>query len=164
MIRVLAALMLFLFPVAAIAQPAGAPQVSEAWLRLSPLKDRPTAGYFVIKGGAADDRLIGASANFAKRVELHAMQDDKGIMKMISIDSVAVPAGGSVQFAPGGRHLMLFGLAPAPAKGSKAMLTLTFQKAGKVNVPFEVRGIEGKTLMKVAPHGDHDMADMHDHH
>lgn len=163
--RFLIPLLLSLFAPAALAQTTDAPTVSEAWLRLPPLKGRPAAGYFVIKGGKTADRLVGASATFAKRVELHATQDDKGVIKMISLDKVDVPAGGSVSFAPGGKHLMLFGLEPAPAKGSKAMLTLVFEKAGKVSAPFEVRGVVGKSMMLVAPHeGDMSGMDgMHDH-
>ena len=36
------------------------------------------------------------------------------------------PAGGSVTFAPGGKHVMLFGLKPGIAPGAKVRLHFVF--------------------------------------
>lgn len=49
---------------------------------------------------------------------------------------VAVPAGGSVTFAPGGYHLMLIGLTKPVKTGDAVPATLTFASGAKVKVSF----------------------------
>lgn len=129
------------------------PLVSGAWVRLPPVATRPAAGYLTLKGGAQADTLVKVEAPFAGRIELHAMKNEGGIMKMIRQDTIDVPANSTVTLAPGGMHLMFFDLRNAPAAGSKATVTLTFAKAGMVSVPVEVRSVTGEPAM-------HD----HDHH
>ncbi len=62
-----------------------------------------------------------------------------GMMTMQEVASVPVPAGESVSFAPGGYHVMLMELAKPLEVGSSVPLTLTFAKAGEVQVTAEVR-------------------------
>ena len=47
---------------------------------------------------------------------------------------VDVPAGGKTALEPGGLHVMLIGLKAPLKEGDKFPLTLTFAKAGKVDV------------------------------
>ncbi len=57
------------------------------------------------------------------------------MMRMKALpDGVEIPAGGKISLAPGGLHLMLFGPKAAVKSGERIPLTLTFAKAGKVNV------------------------------
>lgn len=94
------------------AERAAAPSVEDAWVRPSLAPGRPAAGYMVVVGGAVPDRLV-AVTSLAARVELHeTMAMENGAMRMDATPSVPVPAGARVAFAPGGRHLMLFGLKP----------------------------------------------------
>ena len=111
---------------------------SDAWVRLNPAPGRPSAGYVTLKGGAKADTLIGATAPGA-RIELHSMSMDGGVMKMAKLDKVAIPAGGTASFAPGGNHLMIFGLSGTPktlpitldfASGAKVTVTATVKTAG----------------------------------
>ncbi len=57
---------------------------------------------------------------------------------MMPAGQVTVPAHGSLSFAPGGYHLMIMG-AKGLADGSTATVTLKFQRAGTVVVPFRVQ-------------------------
>ena len=52
-----------------------------------------------------------------------------------------IEAGKSVSLAPGGYHLMLMGLKAPLKQGDKIPVTLTFAKAGKVEVTLDVQGI-----------------------
>ena len=54
--------------------------------------------------------LIGASSASVRAIEIHTTLMDDGVMRMRRLQSVAVPAGETVRFEPGGRHLMLFGV------------------------------------------------------
>ncbi|TFV90878.1 copper chaperone PCu(A)C [Oxalobacteraceae bacterium OM1] len=104
---------------------------------------QPTgAAYLSIQNkGKAADRLIAASTPVAQSVEIHSMKMDGNVMRMREVAAIEVPAGGKVSLAPGADyHLMLVGL-KQPLKLDDAFpLTLTFEKAGKVEVSVTVDG------------------------
>lgn len=124
-------------PPAATAATA-APRVSGAWVRLPAVAANPGAAYLVITGGNAADTLIEASSPLAGRVELHSMESKGGVMRMSTLDNVAVGPGATVSFSPGGNHLMLFGLLPGAKAGTDMPLALRFAKAGTVMVNARV--------------------------
>lgn len=97
--------------------------------------ERIAAGYFVISGGEADDRLVGASSPSAASVSLHRT-DASGAMR--ATDAVAVPAGATVPFVPGGDHLMLEGLVAPLLPGDDVIVNLEFERAGVVEVTAPV--------------------------
>jgi copper(I)-binding protein len=135
---------------------APAVQVQDGWARATAAGQPVGAGYLRLVGGAAGDRLLGASSPVAGRVELHSMGMDGGVMRMREVDGIDVPAGGAVVLEPGGLHLMLMDL-KAPLQPGKAVpLTLRFQKAGEVQATLQVRatGAAAKPADK-AHHGDH---------
>jgi len=117
---------------------AGAPTVSGAWVRAAPAGGQ-TAGYLTITGGTAADALVSASSPGASMVELHETSMDSGMVGMHAVESLAIPAGGSVALAPGGYHLMIMGLGQALSAGGAFQIDLVFQHAGKVTVQAEVR-------------------------
>ena len=98
--------------------------IDQAWVRLSPNKDTPSAGYFVAHGGDADTQLRGVMTDYALKVEMHESMNHGGMMKMRAIDSVDIPAKGKIAFAPGGKHLMLWGINDTVI--SRGKMTLTF--------------------------------------
>jgi copper(I)-binding protein len=57
---------------------------------------------------------------------------------MSMVGEVEIPAGGAVQFRPDGLHVMLVGLKGPFKAGQTKVMTLRFQKAGKVQAPFHV--------------------------
>lgn len=83
-------------------------KVAAAWIRTAPPTATVLAGYATFaNGGAQPLRIRGLrSADFV-RVEAHETRDEKGISKMRAIDAFEIPAGGSMELQPGGRHLML---------------------------------------------------------
>ena len=98
------------------------------------------AGYFVImNNGTEDDRLVEITANFP-RVMMHDTKTDDGIATMFHIeDGVAVPAGGTVTFEPGSKHVMFMGLNGDPFEiGEEIPATMTFEKAGELDIVFVV--------------------------
>jgi hypothetical protein len=128
----------FAFAPAVAAKPAQ-PQVNGAWVRLPAVAGRPAGGYFTAKGGGAADALVAVSSPAAKSIELHSMTMTDGVMKMRAETSFAVPATGELKLAPGGNHLMIFGLSPDVKAGTKVPLTFTFQSGAKVTVDAEAR-------------------------
>ena len=99
-----------------------------------------TGGYVTItNNGQAGDRLVGASAGFAKRVEIHEMIHDNGVMKMRQRSGgIEIPAGETVMLKPGGLHIMFMGLGETMAPGDMRDVTLEFASGHVVSVPAMV--------------------------
>jgi periplasmic copper chaperone A len=139
---VVAAALLFAGAQPVLAQPAPkaqTPHVMSAWVRLPAVTGRPAGGYFVAHGTALADALVAVTSPKAERVELHSMTNENGVMKMRREDSFALPAKGTLTFAPGGSHLMLFGLAADTKPGSKIPLTFRFESGATVTLDAEAR-------------------------
>jgi len=107
----------------------------------------PTAktggGYVTIANeGATDDALVAARADFPK-VQLHHSFEQDGVMKMEHLEKIDVPAGGIAELAPGGYHVMFMGLTGPLVVGKEVPVTLIFEKAGEIDVVFEVIAREG---------------------
>ena len=115
------------------------PHVQDAWVRLPAVSGRPAGGYFLIHGTAKADALVGVTSPRAERIEMHSMVNEGGIMKMRAEKSFAVPAKGALTFAPGGSHLMIFGLSPEVKPGATIPLTFSFQSGAKVTLNAETR-------------------------
>ena len=111
------------FTLAACGDPAPT-YIDQAWVRLSPNKDTPSAGYFVVHGGDAATQLRGVLTDYALKVEMHESMDHNGMMMMQKVDSVDIPAKTKVAFAPGGKHLMIWGVNDTAI--SRGKMTLTF--------------------------------------
>ena len=121
---------------------AGSLEVSDAWIRLSPVPDNPSAAYFTLHGGATEERLTGVSSPQVARAEMHeTMAGDHGMAMMAPVKQFAVPAGGVLSFAPGGRHLMLFGLDPAATAGREVRLDFAFASGRSLSAKARVRAM-----------------------
>lgn len=114
------------------------PKVEGAWARPTVNGQAGGGGFLRITGGAAADKLVSASAGISKTVELHTMEMDGNMMRMRRIDAIDVPAGGTVELKPGGKHVMFMGLTQTLKKGDAFVLTLRFEKAGDVKVDVKV--------------------------
>ena len=75
---------------------------------------------------------------------LHETVVQDGIASMPHAMSVPVPAGQSVQLAPGGYHGMLMGLTTALKEGDSFPVTLSFEKAGEVTVNVDVLSLRAE--------------------
>lgn len=125
---------------------AGKISVEQPWSRATPGGAKVGAGYLTITNrSAAPDRLLSATTDVAGRTEIHEMSMANGMMRMRPRpDGVEVPANGSVALKPGSTHLMLLDLKQPLKEGDRFSGTLTFEKAGPLDVTFDVRGIGAK--------------------
>ena len=108
--------------------------VDEAWVRLAPVPGQPAAAYFTLRGGDREARLVSVSSPEAQRVELHESRMEGNMSQMRPLAEVAVPAGGGLAFAPGGRHAMLFGLSDEVQPFSRIPLHFRFAGAEELRV------------------------------
>jgi copper(I)-binding protein len=136
---------------------AGDLKIIHPTARPTAVADVPGAGYLSIQNnGKTADTLLGASSSLAKRVEIHEMSMDGGVMSMRALpQGVTIPAGGRIELSPGGSHLMLLGLSKQLAPGDTVPLTLEFAKAGKVNVELHVEAAKPDADSMGGMHMDH---------
>ena len=115
--------------------------IQHTTIRPTPPKAPVSGGYMTIKNtGSSSDWLIGGSASFAKKVEVHEMKMDGDIMKMRHLtDGLEIPAGGEVTLKPGGLHIMFMKLSERMKAGEKRMVKLMFKNAGEVEIEFDVK-------------------------
>ena len=113
---------------------------------------QPTGGGFLKLENKGDaDRLLSASADVSSSVELHTMSMDGDVMRMRRLDAIALPAGKTVEFKPGGLHIMFIGLKAPLKAGDSFPLKLKFEKAGEVTVDVKVE-TAGKDMPKDMTH------------
>lgn len=156
-LRTLAVLLAVLAPAADAADyHAGSLDITGAWSRATPKGAPVGAGYLTIKNtGTTADRLIGGSSDASARFEVHEMTMDNGVMKMRPIKGgLEIKPGATIALSPEGLHIMFVGLKKQLAQGDHIKATLEFEKAGKVEVEFDVTGMGGP------PGHGHDMPGM----
>ena len=109
---------------------------SDVQLRATVAGMPSSAAYLrITNNDVSDDRLIAAKTVIAKRVEIHSMEMDNGVMRMRAINGgLFIAAGESVTLAPGGLHIMLMGLTTDLAPDTKHEIILIFEKAGDVKL------------------------------
>ncbi|MEX2642342.1 MAG: copper chaperone PCu(A)C [Acetobacterales bacterium] len=136
---------------------AGDLEIVGPYLRATPPNAPVAAGYMTIRNtGKAPDRLLGGSAGFAGKVEVHEMSMDGGVMRMREVGSgLEIPAGGEVALAPGGMHLMFMRMTGQLKEGEARTVTLRFEKAGTVELSLPVRGVRGGEHSGHDGHGGH---------
>jgi periplasmic copper chaperone A len=118
--------------------------ITHARIRLLP-GDLPLAGYFDLTNGT--DRplvLTGASSPAFQMVHMHHSMESGGMSTMAPAERIEVKPGATVQFAPGGYHLMLMHRLKPLQVGQEVPLRLEFASGDSVQAMFVVEGAQGK--------------------
>jgi len=128
--------------------------VHDARVQLSPIEGRPAAAYFMLMNhGKQADKLLSVDVDGADRAELHESGAKDGVMKMQKMESVAIGVDEGVSFAPGGKHVMIFGL-KGIKPGEVVTLTLHFEKHGDMVVDA-LAAAPGAEMGKMGGHNHH---------
>ncbi|MGO6672277.1 DUF1775 domain-containing protein [Rhizobium leguminosarum] len=103
-------------------------------------------GFFTVKNnGQADDRLVSVSSPAAGEVQIHEMVTKDNVMRMRQLkDGIAIGAGETVKLEPGNLHLMFQKVKTPFKQGDTVPVTLTFEKAGKVDLVLQILSAQGK--------------------
>src|SRR6476659_7144481 len=111
--------------------------------RATPVGANVAVGYFTIKNnGATPDRLVSITTDIASHSAIHQMSMTESMMKMHQVtEGLPVPANGAVMLEPGSYQLMFSDLKRPLKEGKHFSATLVFEKAGKMDVTFEVQGL-----------------------
>jgi periplasmic copper chaperone A len=132
------------FSGSARAAPPNGLSLSGPWFRFV-MASLPAAGYFTLSNASdVPQTLVGAASPACGSLMLHRSVSANGTEKMIMVTSVAVPAHGKLQFAPGGYHLMCLSPTTAIRPGQSVPVTLRFKGGESLSATFPVRGPTGK--------------------
>lgn len=135
--------------------------IEEPWVRAT-VPGQQGTGAFMIVHSTTDTRLVAAQTDVARVTEVHEMRMVDGVMKMRQVPGVAIEAGGTLELAPGGYHIMMMGLERAVTEGEMIPVTLEFSADGQsetLTVDAVVRPLDagahgGKDHDDHGQHGD----------
>lgn len=141
----LALLSLSAMSVAAADARIGDIEIDQAYSKAMIPGSKVAGGYMEItNSGTSPDRLVSASTSFAGETQIHEMKVENDIMTMNEIPGgLEIPPGQTVELKPGGLHVMFMDVATASKEGDTIRTTLTFEKAGSVDVDFIVGPANG---------------------
>ncbi|WP_170149892.1 copper chaperone PCu(A)C [Rhodoplanes roseus] len=146
--------LLLLLGHAAVAQTyrVGAIEVGDPWARATPVGANVTAGYMRITNhGALPERLLAIRSAAAGSVEFQELSLDDNVMRLRTVArGIAIAPGQTVELRPGFAWQAVFaGLAGQLLPGDRVHATLTFERAGPVDVDLAVHPI-GTGLRRAA--------------
>ncbi|AVR89525.1 copper chaperone PCu(A)C [Thauera aromatica] len=129
--------------------------VTDSWVRATVPQQKATGAFMQLKSDVPA-RLVAASSPLAGVVEIHEMRMEKDVMKMGPVPALELPAGQTVQLAPGGYHVMLMDLKAQVKEGDQVPLTLVVENhdGSRHSVELSVPARPLNALMKM-PHGKH---------
>ncbi len=101
------------------------------------------SGYLLIKNtNNFEVRLISIKSKIAKKIEIHKIEIDNEVMKMIKLkDGLSVPANSVVEFKNGSYHLMFMGINKKIKTLKECEVELIFSNIGSKKVLFEISSI-----------------------
>ncbi|ALM52978.1 copper chaperone PCu(A)C [Halomonas huangheensis] len=113
-------------------------EVTDAQLRLLP-GDLPAAGYFTLHNAGSDAvTLSGAESAAFAMTHMHLSTEEDGMASMKSVDQLEVATDETLEFAPGGYHLMFMKRQQPLEVGDEVEVTLQFEDQPPLPVTFEV--------------------------
>lgn len=132
------------------AAPAGKLEVRD--VRASLMQDMGVVYLTVVNPGPEGDRLLRVETGAARVAETHESLHEDGMVRMVARpEGFEVPAGGTLELGPGGKHIMLIEpRAPQEAAGSIPLI-LHFERAGAIEVQAALPAPEE------TDHGEHSM-------
>lgn len=120
-------------------------EITAPWSRATPGGAKVAGGFMRITNkGQGTDRLVGGSAEIAGIFEVHEMRMDGNVMRMRALEKgLEIKPGETVELKPGGYHVMFIDLKKPLRAGDMVKGTLLFEKAGKVEVTYNVQAMSG---------------------
>lgn len=109
--------------------------IDKGYVRLPAVKGQPAAAYFTLHGSGKDNTLISIATEYAIRSEMHESMKMGGMSSMKPVDHLPLPADGTLEFKPGGKHLMLYDVNPEIVPGRTLALTFTFSDGTRLEYP-----------------------------
>jgi hypothetical protein len=129
----------------------GALDIGHPWSRPTPKEANIAGGYLTITNkGKTADRLIGGSSPVASQIEVHEIVDVDGVAKTRAVaNGIEIKPGKTVELKPGALRIVLLGLKEPLQVGQRIKGTLVFEKAGSVDIIYNVEENAGAAVSGV---------------
>ena len=119
---------------------AAGPTITGAWAHAAAAGGISAAYFTLTNPTGSADVLVSATSPAAGTTEIHQTTvDGAGVAAMKPAGRVELGPGDTVEFKPGGYHVMLIDLSADLTTGDTVELDLVFEHAGHVVVEAEVR-------------------------
>ncbi len=125
-------------------------KLEKQWIRSAPAGTNSAFFVDIVNNSDQPDTLYKAESDLAQVVEVHeTYHTENGMMGMRHVDSIEIPANGTLQLKPGSYHIMLIRLNEDLKQGDTGKVTLFFKNGGKVAVEASVKDMKkGHMMMK----------------
>jgi periplasmic copper chaperone A len=129
----------------------GALDIGHPWSRPTPKDASIAGGYLTITNkGKVADRLIGGASPAASQIEVHEMADVDGVTKTRALaNGLEIKPGKTIELKPGSYRILLLGLKEPFQLGQKVKGTLVFEKAGPVEIVYNIEENAGAAVSGV---------------
>ena len=113
--------------------------VEQAWARATTPSAKTGATYLAIRNtGTQSERILSMETPVAGHAMTHQTRQEGDVLRMSEADPLSISPDGTLEMKPVGTHIMLMDLKGGLKVGQQFPLTITFEKAGKVEVPVKV--------------------------
>ncbi len=113
--------------------------VVNAYMPAVPPVSRTAAVYLKLKNTSQSKIVLsGVSTSVAKHAMFHQTIESKGMVKMKHLSNLEIHPGETIEFSPGGMHIMLMGLQNISNQGS-FKLKLIFENLASQTIEVDVR-------------------------
>lgn len=114
--------------------------IHDAWVRTPLDVDKSSAAYMTLEvGGKQADRLLAVASSAAAKAELRTYWLEGCFTHSPQVEAIEVSPGKRTVLDPGGLHIQLVGVHQKLVKGETIPLTLTFEKAGNVEIEVPIQ-------------------------
>jgi periplasmic copper chaperone A len=114
--------------------------IESPWVRATLGGATTAAGYLSIDNKGGEDRLLRISTSKSQRAEIHEMSIVDDIMRMRELpQGLVIPRQTRIELKSGGYHFMFIQITEPFKIGDKIRVTLYFEKAGVIDLTFDVR-------------------------
>ncbi len=114
-------------------------QIEEAWVRISKDNVAVASAYFtILNKSEEDDYLIGVTSSVSERALLQEMRIENFKAKYNTISKLSIGAIERQKLRPSGYQVTLEGLKRPLRIGENVQLTLTFERAGRIEIVANV--------------------------
>ena len=123
-------------------------QVSDAYIRTMPPGRTTTAGFLAVtNNGEQTCEITGFESPLSRRVEMHEHLHADGMMRMRPVTgTLALTAGETLIFKPGGLHIMLFNIGSTLSVGDVTQLQLNTDQCGSIEFTATIRSLAAKPM------------------
>lgn len=102
-------------------------EIKDAFIKESMPNAKATGGFMTIQNNTNKAiKLTGASSDLSEFCEIHIHKNVDGMMKMVKVDEIEIPARSDVVLKPGGLHIMFINLKEEAKENDVFDLNLTF--------------------------------------